>query len=93
MVADAACLLTQALLEYRDGELHPATKMLGGYLIASLYELRQYTAGYLPFDEVARHYGKLVLRERHDDVSDVALDELVSWPLDILAKVVRSQLH
>jgi len=42
---------------------------------------------------VARHYGKLVLRERHDDVSDAALDELVSWPLDILAKVVRSQLH
>jgi hypothetical protein len=34
-----------------------------------------------------------VLREGYDDVSDTALDELVSWSLEILAKVVRSQMN
>jgi hypothetical protein len=64
-----------------------------GDLVAHPYSLRQFTIGYLDFDATARAYGKQVLRERYDDVSDVVLDELVSWPLDILAKVVRSQMN
>jgi len=52
-----------------------------------------WTIGYLDFDATAREYGKLALRERYDDASDAVLDELVSWLLDILAKVVRSQMN
>jgi len=67
--------------------------MHGGDLIAQLYALRQYMVGTWDFDAMAREYGKRVLRERYDDLTDAALDELVSWPLDLLAKVVRSQMN
>jgi len=93
LVADACGAIAMALREYQDGGLRAETKLHGGDLIARLYSLRQYMVGYWDFDAMAREYGRLALRERYDDVSDVALDELVSWPLDILAKVVRSQLH
>ena len=43
---------------------------------------------------LARAHGKLVLHERcGNDVSAVTIDELVVAVLDILGKVVRSQLH
>ena len=92
-MAAAARAIVRALMEYQNGETRPATTRHGGDLIAQLYSLRQSTIGYLDFDATARAYGKLVLRERYGDVSDAVLDELVSWPLDILVKVVRSQLH
>jgi hypothetical protein len=45
-------------------------------------------------DATARAHGKLVLHERcGNDVSAVTIDELVVAVLDILGKVVRSQLH
>jgi hypothetical protein len=92
-VADACGAIAMALRAYQDGGLRAETKLHGGDLIAHLYSLRQFTIEYLDFDATAREYGKLALRERYDDASDAVLDELVSWPLDILAKVVRSQLH
>ena len=43
---------------------------------------------------LARAHGKLVLHERcGNDVSAVTIDELVVAVLDILGKVVQSQLH
>ena len=93
VVAAAARAIVRALMEYQNGGAQPATTRHGGDLIAQLYSLRQSTIGYLDFDATARAPGKRVLRESYADVSDAALDELVSWPLDILAKVVRSQLH
>jgi hypothetical protein len=104
VVAAAACAIAQALREFQNGGLRTETKMHGGDLIAQLYALRQYMVGYWDFDRVARTMGKqvlregygelkLALREPHDDLSEATLDELVSWPLDMLAKVVRSQLH
>jgi hypothetical protein len=43
------------------------------------------------FDDVAQQHG---LRERFgSDASEATLDELISWPLLILAKVVRKTLH
>ena len=85
--------LTDDAREYQDGGLRAETKLYGGDLIARLYSLRQYMVGYWDFDAMARTYGKRVLRERYDDLTDAALDELVSWPLDLLAKVVRSQMN
>ena len=93
LVADACGAIAMALREYQDGGLRAETKLHGGDLIARLYSLRQYMVGYWDFDAMARTYGKRVLRERYDDLSDAALDELVSWPLDLLAKVVRSQMN
>ena len=93
LVADACGAIAMALREYQDGGLRAKTKLHGGDLIARLYSLRQYMVGYWDFDAMARTYGKRVLRERYDDLSDAALDELVSWPLDLLAKVVRSQMN
>ena len=68
--------------------------MHGGELIAQLYALRQYMVGTWDFDAMAREYGKLVLREHcGNDVSAATIDELVAAVIDILGKVVRSQLH
>jgi hypothetical protein len=90
-VADAVCAISRALMECHDGGLQAETKVVGGDLIARLYQLRQYTAGYVSFDDVAQQHG---LRERFgSDASEATLDELISWPLLILAKVVRKTLH
>jgi len=93
LVAAAARAIVRALVEYQNGGAQPSTTRQGGDLIAQLYGLRQATVEELDFDATARACGKRVLRERYDDVSDVVLDELVSWPLDILAEVVRSQMN
>jgi hypothetical protein len=97
-----------ALDERANGGLRPKTKMCGGDLIAQLYGLRsawlsQAESG-IDFDAMARNQGKRALRERHaklkrelghsvPELTDVMLDEMVSWPLDLLAGVVRSQLN
>ena len=88
-VADAVCAVGRALVEYEDGALRAETKLTFGDLIARLVELWQLTAGHISFDDAARHYGKIVLRERFGDASDAVLDKFISWPLDILAKVVQ----
>jgi hypothetical protein len=66
-----------------------------GDLIGRLYDLWRYTAGHMSFDDVARHYGKIVLRERFGpDVSEAALvDELLSFALGTLAQVVKKLLN
>jgi hypothetical protein len=93
-VADAVCAISRALMEHQEGGLRAETKLTFGDLIARLYELWQYTAGYISFEDAARHYGKIVLRERFGpDVSDAALDELMSWLLLIWAKSIRQVLH
>ena len=94
-VADAVCAISRALMEHQEGGLRAETKLTFGDLIGRLYELWQYTAGYMSFDDVARHYGKIVLRERFgSDVSEAALvDELLSFALDTLAQVVKKLLN
>jgi hypothetical protein len=59
-VADAVCAISRALMEYHEGGLRAETKLTFGDLIGRLYELWQYTAGYMSFDDVARHHGKIV---------------------------------
>jgi hypothetical protein len=93
-VADAVCAISRAVMEYQDGD-HP-TKAIERFseLMARLYQLWQYTAGYISFEDAVRDYGKIVLRERFgSDVSDAALDELMSWLLLTWAKALRQVLH
>ncbi len=53
-MADAASKIAIALAELHNGGLTPATKQHGGDLVAQLYGLRQYMAGYRDFDAMAR---------------------------------------
>jgi len=93
-VADAVWAVWRGLMEYEDGGLHAETEMMASCVLAYLSELRLNTAGYVSFDDVARHHGKIVLRERFgSDVSEATLDELISGPLDISADAVRKLLH
>jgi hypothetical protein len=67
--------------------------------------LSQAEPGWLNFDATAREYGKRAIAARYAaakrelpdapqaEPTDAMLDELVSWPLDILEQVVRSQLN
>jgi hypothetical protein len=89
-VADA---ISCALTEYLEGSVRAETKVRFGDLIVRLYEMWQHTAGYISFDDAARIYGKIVLRERFGDASDAALDELISWLLRVWAKALRQVLH
>jgi hypothetical protein len=94
-VADAVCAISCALTEYLEGGVRAETKLRFGDLIARLYEMWQHTAGCISFDDAARHYGKIVLRERFgSDVSEAALaDEMLSLALDTLALVVKKFLN
>src|SRR5262249_56833497 len=75
-------------------------KAAGGDMVARLYALRQATAGEFDFDRVARECGKRALRQRHAPLpepkpalTETMLEEMVSWPLDLLGQVVRAQMN
>ena len=104
IVAAAVAVIAVGLDERSNGGLRPRTKLAGGDLIAQLYTLRQACTGELDFDATARECGKRALAARYVELkrelcepytklTDAVLDELVSWPLDILGQVVRSQLN
>src|SRR5262245_29460221 len=105
LVAAAVAVIAVGLDERASGGLRPKTKLTGADLITQLYALRQACAGELDFDAVAREYGKRAIAARYAalkrslpdvpqaELTDAMLNELVSWPLDILAGVVRSQLN
>ena len=91
VTAAAAAALGQALVEYSNGGLTRATRAAGGDLVAGLYELQQVAlargAG-IDFATVMRREGKRVLRQQHAaDLPDAAIDEMIGWLLEIVAKV------
>jgi hypothetical protein len=87
-------LLVQGVTEREAGPLPRATKMRGGDLLAQLFVLRQYMIELWNFDAVARTQGTQVLRELIGaSVSAALIDELVNGVLEILTKVVRTQLN
>lgn len=95
----AVCAVAQGVGDMEDGGLAPETTLAGADVIARLFALRQECAGAIDFDVVARAYGKQVLRARyhalrpHDELTDEMLDEMVSWPLDILGRVVKARIN
>ena len=105
MVATATAAIAQALDERGNGGLTAKTKRVGEDLIVRLYSLRRASMSEgLDFDAIAREYGKRALAARYaelkhePDAPDIELtaemlDELVSWPLDLVVKVARSRLN
>jgi hypothetical protein len=98
-VAVAAGAIGLGMMERIDGGLRRETKVRGGDAIAELYQLRLFVCGAPDFETVARKWGKVVLRERLARLPDrpvsteAQLDEVISWVLSILDKVVRARVH
>ena len=91
LVAAAGIAIAEALSEYRDGGLTPATRTRGGDLIAQLVGLYQFAIADLDFDNVARVHGTAALRAA--DVSPSTADRLVDEVLRLLHKVVQTTLN
>ena len=94
VAADAAVVLARALREFQTDGLSARTKMHGGDRIARLFELWQVCAGQVDFYAVARARGTRLLRERcGEDISARTIAALIDTVLDILQKLVRSELN
>jgi hypothetical protein len=98
LVADAAAALMMALAQRYEGEsLSVEVKNLGGDTITQLYTMRQFGYRSRDFDAVARREGKRVLRERLRGApitpSDAQLEEWISWPLDVLDRVIKARIN
>jgi hypothetical protein len=100
--AMAAIAIAVALDERRQGRISSTIKQQGGDLIAALYNLRQKCAG--DFDAIAREYGKRALVARYIQAkgklnvscppfTEEMADEMTSWPLDALHKVIAAEMN
>jgi hypothetical protein len=92
-VADATCALARALHRYSDGAVEPAVKDFATNQMERLLNLysRARVAGLTlgSFGETARYHGTIALRERlGSDASDKDLDEMISWPLELLERAI-----
>ena len=93
IAADAAAALARALREFQTDGLSFEAKMRVGDLIARLFELRL-CAGQIDFYAVARASGIRLLRERYgEDISARTIAALTDTVIEILQKVVRSELN
>jgi len=91
LVAAAGITIVEALGEYRDGGLTPATRTRGGDLIAQLVGLYQFAIVDFDFDNVARVHGTAALCAA--DVSPSTADRLVDEVLRLLHKVMRAAVN
>src|SRR5215472_3622389 len=94
ITADAAVVLARALREFQTDGLSARTRAQGGDRIAQLFELRLVYAGQIDFYAVARARGTRLLQDRcGEDISARTIAALIDTVLDILQKVVRSELN
>jgi hypothetical protein len=98
LVATAAGALMQGLAErFEEAPLSCRVKDLCGDAVAQLYVMRQFGFRSCDFDQIARREGKRALRERLAGApvtpTEEQLSEWISWPLDILSKVVKARSH
>ena len=93
----AASAIAAGVRDYANGGLMTvATKRRVADVFAELYELRRRMVGAWDFDGIAHQYGRLALAEACGHVNageQRIIDELVNAVMDILRKVVRSQLN
>jgi hypothetical protein len=101
VVADAAIAVCAGISDWEfDGRLSGATRTRAGDLFVQLFELQEATVGLLDFSAVARAEGKRTIMRRHGaalkqhygaalsaERLDAVLDEIIGWPLDVLAKL------
>jgi hypothetical protein len=101
VVALAAIAIGQALAERGNGGLTPRTKQQGADLIAQLYALRQACPS---FDAIARGHGMRALCERYAQLkgklnggcppfTEEMAEEIVSWPLDTLYRMIAAEMN
>jgi len=93
LVALAASALAAGV---RDGGLTKAPKLRAANLVAQLFELRKLMVPTWDFDGIAHQHGRLALAEACGPVNEAEqriLDELVNGVMEILRKVVLSELH
>src|SRR5262249_424573 len=94
VTADAAVVLARALREFQNDGLSPRTRGHWGDLIVRLFELWQVGAGQIDFYAVARARGARLLQERYGkDINARAIAVLIDGVLEILQKIVRSELN
>ena len=92
----AASALAAGMRDYANGGLTVATKLRSGETIAQLYELRRLMAGAWDFDGICHQYGRLALAEACPPANEAErriLDTLVNSVMEILRKLVLSELH
>jgi hypothetical protein len=94
-VADAAIMVLAACGDWEaQGRIAGDTRARAGGLFVELYKLQE-ASGAVDFSAVARIEGKRAIMRRHGAALaehygvalDAALDEIISWPLDVLAHI------
>src|SRR5262249_59399041 len=105
LVATATAAIAQALAERQDGGLTVTTKRVAEDLIVQLYSLqRACVSEGVDFDALARSHGQRAIVRRYAELrhlpdapdvelTDVMVNEMISWPLDFLNKIVRARMH
>lgn len=102
VVALTSIALAQGLHERGNGGLTELTKRQGSGLLETLYTLRQARPD--NFDTIAREEGKRALHARYAQLkgklngtcppfTDAICNELVSWPLDALNRIIAAEMH
>jgi hypothetical protein len=102
----ASAAIAQAIYERGStGRVGTETSRQGTELLVQLYTLRRVCIDEgLDFDHIARSQGKRAIVRRWDqlkhvpdrpyiELTAVTLDEMVSWPLALLAKIIRTRMH
>jgi hypothetical protein len=103
VTATAAIMIAVALDERANGGLTLKTRQRGGDLVAALYQLHQKCAGDFSFFDVAREQGKRALHARYAQAkgkfngscppfTEEMAEEMVSWPLDTLNRVIATEM-
>jgi hypothetical protein len=103
VTATAAIVIAVALNERANGGLTLKTRQRGGDLVAALYQLHQKCAGEFDFFDVARDQGKRALHVRYVQAkgngscpppfNDAMAEEMVSWPLDTLNRIIAAEMN
>lgn len=97
LVALAASALARGVMDYRNsGRMSLQTKLRTANLFSELYELRRAMVPYWDFDGLAHEHGRQWLIEACGGANageQRILDELVNGVMEILRKVVTSQLN
>jgi hypothetical protein len=101
-MADAALAVGAGVLDWEaNGALSGATRARAGDLFVAMYRLQE-GVGEINFKAIARREGVRVLWERHgaalsrhcrlsESALAPTLDEIISWPLDVLAKITATE--
>jgi len=96
LVASAASALAAGMHHYANGSPTRASTLRVAHWVAQLFELRRLMVPTWDFDGIAHQHGRLALIAAHspgNDAEQRVIDELVNGVMEILRKLVLSELH